>query len=260
MKKIESLDEIKQIELNVLIYIDQICKKNNIRYFLAYGTLLGAIRHKGFIPWDDDIDITMPRPDYEKFVKIMKKDNSFYDLINLEISKKDYSYPFAKVYDSRTRINEPWRPMKEEIGVYVDVFPLDGLGNKKEKAEKRARKLLKMTKWIWYLENVKNTNLKGKILNVIGRKNINRLLTIILKRNNFYDSKYIGMVLWPDDNIEIIESKYYLDIEEGVFEGNIFPIPKYYNEILTNNYGEYSDYPSKEQQVPMHPYEAWWID
>ena len=72
MRKITDLKELKKIELDILLYIDRICREHNLLYYMAYGTLLGAVRHKGFIPWDDDIDIVMPRPDYEKLIKIMR--------------------------------------------------------------------------------------------------------------------------------------------------------------------------------------------
>lgn len=86
------LNEIKRVELDILIYIDDICKQNNIRYYMMYGTLLGAVRHGGFIPWDDDIDISMPREDYNKLRSVLENDKeSPYKLISLE-HDKDYPY------------------------------------------------------------------------------------------------------------------------------------------------------------------------
>lgn len=100
-----TLGEVKECELNILIYIDQLCKKNNINYTLGYGTLLGAVRHKGFIPWDDDIDIILVNDEYKKLLKVLYKDkNSQYRVL----SPKDegYWYSYAKVTDSRTLICE----------------------------------------------------------------------------------------------------------------------------------------------------------
>lgn len=257
MREISNLEELKKIELNILKYIDMVCKKYSIRYFLAYGTLIGAVRHKGFIPWDDDADIVMPRPDYEKFIKVMKKEKGIYRIICLEHCKKDYSYPFAKVIDSRTIINEPWRPMKEKLGVFVDVFPLDGIGNTEKETVKNAKILLKIAKLIWYIDTVKDT-FKGRILNIIGRKNLNRVFKHIAKKNNYYKSKYVGTPSYPPNDFEIIKKEYYLESKNVIFEDYNFPIPKNYDIILKKIYGKYMEYPPMEERKPQHPYDAWW--
>ena len=103
MKKEINVEELKQIQLNILKFVDKFCKENNLKYYLAYGTLLGAVRHKGYIPWDDDIDIIMFREDYEKFVTTFKDVN--YKVFATEVNSK-YPYPFAKVGDTRTYFEE----------------------------------------------------------------------------------------------------------------------------------------------------------
>lgn len=126
-----TLTEIKQVELGILDYIVDICNKYNLIYYLSYGTLIGAIRHKGFIPWDDDIDISMPRNDYEKFLKITSSGqiNSKYKCLVPLVD--GYYYEFAKVIDTST-IVEDVSVQSTENGVWVDIFPLDGL-NKSDK-------------------------------------------------------------------------------------------------------------------------------
>ena len=86
MRKIETVDELKKIELDILLYFSQFCEKHGLRYFLAYGTLIGAVRHQGFIPWDDDIDIQMPREDYNKLIELYEKENTNvrYELVSPE--------------------------------------------------------------------------------------------------------------------------------------------------------------------------------
>ena len=118
MKKITP-EEIKKIQLDLLIQFAEFCKKNNLYYCLAYGTLLGAIRHKGFIPWDDDIDVIMPRPDYEKFCKLVAEKKIATSLQN------NSTYPFVKIIDTRTLVRERFA-QKEEVGIWIDVFVLDG--------------------------------------------------------------------------------------------------------------------------------------
>lgn len=97
-----SSDEIKRIELNILLKFDDYCQENNLRYYLAGGTLLGAIRHKGFIPWDDDIDVCMPRPDYERFIRSYSQAQYCYKLKSGYL--KNFSAPFTKVIDIRTKV------------------------------------------------------------------------------------------------------------------------------------------------------------
>ena len=118
-----SLDQVKQIELDILKYVDAVCKEYNLRYFLSFGTLIGAIRHKGFIPWDDDIDISMPREDYERFVEITKNANGKF--VTLYPGKEGYPYPFVKVVDKSTELAEKDVMDIPDNGLWVDIFPVD---------------------------------------------------------------------------------------------------------------------------------------
>lgn len=121
-----TLEEVKLLELDALKFIDSVCKENGLIYFAAYGTLLGAIRHKGFIPWDDDIDIYMPRPDFIKFVEVINNYEHPYSIRSL--NDKDYFHAFAKLSDDRTYlIEKQFKSKSRELGVYVDIFILDGL-------------------------------------------------------------------------------------------------------------------------------------
>lgn len=259
MKNITELEELQEIELNILIYIDEICRENDLTYYLAYGTLIGAVRHKGFIPWDDDIDIVMPRTDYEKLMQIMQKENSRYKFISLETCKLDYNYPFAKIYDVQTRLIEGYRPIEEELGIYIDVFPIDGLGNTIEEVSKNSKKILKNNERIWYLGTVKHNGLKGRLLNIVGRKNINRWLVRIAKKNDYYKSKYVGSLTGGWNEKEIMERKYYGDKIEIEFEGHKFYAPQYFDYILTRWYGNYMELPPENERVRNHQFKAWWV-
>lgn len=129
MKKI-TIEEAKKIELDILSYIDDFCKKNNIEYFINYGTLIGAVRHKGFIPWDDDIDISMTRENYDKFIEYYKNDKSKYKLLALE-TNKHYFNNFAKIVDSTTRIDNTRIYKSYPSGIFIDIFPMDSFADKK---------------------------------------------------------------------------------------------------------------------------------
>ena len=119
-----SMDEIKSVELEILKYVHEFCEKNDIKYFINYGTLIGAVRHKGFIPWDDDIDICMFRKDYEKFIELFSKDEGKYKILSLESSDKYYNN-FIKVIDSKTKIEDERNYKTYDSGIFIDIFPMD---------------------------------------------------------------------------------------------------------------------------------------
>lgn len=121
LKKL-TLQERKDVSFEILKYIDQLCKKNNITYFLAYGTLLGAVRHKGFIPWDDDADVLMYTDDYFKFIKLVEEDNK-YQALCIE-NNNGWDAGFLKVNDPKTCLKEINKSEYEIRGVAVDVFPM----------------------------------------------------------------------------------------------------------------------------------------
>lgn len=126
-KKYERIsnDAAKQIELNILKHIKKVCEENSIRYTLFFGTLLGAVRHQGFIPWDDDIDIGVPMPDYLRLMDILENDNTY--LLKYDIKDRDYTYFHAKLTDPKTIAFEANKPRKPEIGIWVDIFPISGI-------------------------------------------------------------------------------------------------------------------------------------
>ena len=126
MKEI-SLNELRKIQIDILDKVHNFCIQNNITYFLSSGTLLGAIRHGGYIPWDDDIDLYMPRESYERFINIYKDDSHDTRVITL-YNNKEYYYPFAKVEDTNSIVIENV-PEKFNIGINIDIFPIDGVPN-----------------------------------------------------------------------------------------------------------------------------------
>lgn len=137
-----TLNEMQQVLLGMMCKVHDICTKNNIRYSLAYGTLLGAVRHKGFIPWDDDIDIFMPRPDYDRFMEIFKSENG----LTLIAPGKDSYIAFARICDTeQTTLSStlPWHPAikGQETGLWIDIFPTDGAEDDRSIFRERALKI-----------------------------------------------------------------------------------------------------------------------
>ena len=136
--------ELKKIQTEILKYVHDYCLKNNIKYWLDSGTLLGAIRHKGYIPWDDDIDIGMARDDYNKFLENFNNTQSKYKCYSIENNNK-FCYPYAKILDTSTILYEP-----DEKGiklcVYIDLFPYDNAPNDEKIIKKMSKKALKYHK------------------------------------------------------------------------------------------------------------------
>lgn len=252
-------EELKKIQIQIVKEVDKICKQNGLRYFLAFGSLLGAVRHKGFIPWDDDIDIWMPINDYKKLKKIVENMNGKYIIVD-PLNEKNYCLGYPKIIDSSTYVEEDGAPIFESNGVFCDIFPLVGAGNS-QKQGMRVLKSIKKNNWrIRGLNKLsfKENGIKGMIIKFLGKKFFYRR---ILKKSIKYDyetSKYlnglynadVGMFLY--DKADFDESKY---IE---FEGEKFKVPKGYDNILKTNYGDYMQFPPEEQRINIHKIKAYY--
>ena len=277
MDRVIDIKTIQSYELGVMKYIDSFCRENNIKYYLAYGTALGAVRHKGFIPWDDDMDIIMPRPDWEKFLDLhIKNPHSRYKLACLEIDKT-YTSPLVKMYDSKTKVIESTHRDKHEIGLWVDIFILDGVPNEEKAYKKFVKKQDNLSKcWNNIAYDIKPVKIgkakslrllrfiKGHILNalknliykLIGTRRIANRLCENAKKYKYENSSIVGVTGWHhavDKWSEYITTKEI--IGEGIefeFEGKKFIVPTKYDEYLTQTYGDYMTPPPIEQQKNGH--------
>lgn len=252
MRTVTNIKEIHDIELNIMKYIDRICEEYDITYYLYGGTLIGAIRHKGFIPWDDDFDICMPRPDYNRFVKLMKKNESErFSFKCIENGKKRYNYCFGKMIDNNTIVKEEGKFEGEELGVWVDVFPIDGVGDDLEKAKSIIEKNRKIVNQILNLEYGKTINLKGKILYLLGRKKLYRVLKHNMMKNDFYNSKYVTDIGTITPN-RIWHSNSMRESVRSQFEDCSFYIPIDSDDYLKAEYGDYMKLPPEDERVQTH--------
>lgn len=139
-----TLDEVHQAELDLLALIDSFCTQHHLRYYLAYGTLLGAIRHDGFIPWDDDADVWMPREDYDRFLRLFEETDR-YRLI--QPFQPAYGFAWAKVLDKRTSYTHERFKMPDDYGLTIDVFPLDEDKGEDTYRVMQKRSRLRAIKW-----------------------------------------------------------------------------------------------------------------
>lgn len=262
MQEIKELKDFQNIELEILKYIDKICKKNDIKYSLCGGTLLGAIRHKGFIPWDDDIDIVMTRNDYERFLTIM--DNTYKDGDKFKClhygNEEKYYYRFAKVVDLETKLEEIDFDNPENLGIFVDVFPVDGLNIKKKKHIIHKADFYGRLLSYSCMKRMRKRN--DSSLKYFIKKFICFRLAKMFKPEHWLNKyeKYVKSFKLADHEYcdiysggmatkELFPTRFFDEIIDVEFEGLKFPAFKNYHEYLTNTYGDYMTPPPPEKQT-----------
>ncbi len=258
-----SSGEIKKIEWDLLCQFADYCDQKGIRYYLGGGTLLGAIRHKGFIPWDDDIDIIMPRPDYNKFLSENEREHAF--CIG-SIWNWSANIPFIKLFDTSTIIKQKYSKCYHTGHLWIDIFPLDGLPNSKislflhYKISRLMRKMLTLSESN-FTEGTSRIKIIGKIMlypvaKLIGAPRWAIWLDRFSQRIKFENSYYIGGLVWgygPQERMVKAKFLPYIDVS---FEGRKFHAPKCWHIYLKNLYGNYMKYPPKNKRL-NHSMTAW---
>lgn len=259
MRKIEDIHELRQIQLGILDAVHRFCQTHGLRYFLSSGTLIGAVRHKGYIPWDDDIDIYMPRRDYEQFLKIFRDDAGIYKAIDPQ-QDCHYYYTFAKVIDHRTLMVED-ETQGYEIGVFMDIFPVDYVTDdlqQRERVFKKKKLLYKIRRC-----KISNTNpLYSKWAYLVYKhwplsvkqieRRIRKLIVLAEPTQTVCNMTEAGPKMKGCFPAEDIASS--VDIE---FEGKLYKTMVGYKDYLERTYGDYMTLPPVEQRVTHH-FEAYW--
>lgn len=266
-ERITELAQIKQIEVQILDTFVSFCEEHDLTYFLAYGTLLGAVRHKGFIPWDDDIDVTMPRPDYQKLLQLWPKQGRY---LLLECRHdKSYPYPFAKLCDDNTRIEEAGVVNPYEMGIYLDIFPLDGIPGTPEESRRTLRRFETLEKCRMYSEmppeslfkDGQKSNFSRKLLwhllHAVGAPRFSKWMDRAAKKYGYSDSQYGGLLMTRFSYREIYPLSILNETTKLEFEGKWYTAPADYDQILTLLYGEYMQLPPEEERVLKHNFKAW---
>lgn len=261
-----SLPELKEIELEILKGFHAFCVENGLRYYLAYGTLLGAVRYKGFIPWDDDVDVLMPREDYNRFLELYQ-DSERYRLLAFE---KDPAaeFPYAKICDMTTRKEENGYDSKVPLGVDIDIFPLDHWADDLEEARREVRRIgrcmfrlgLSKLRKPDSLQPVKRFA-KGLLMRWCrlrgGAFYVRRILREAVKAEQ-RGSRYMGTKTWcVYGERNIVPAEAFSDGIEIEFEGEKFFAPVGYDAYLTCLYGDYLPEPPKEKQKTHHSFKAY---
>lgn len=274
-----SLKEIQRIELDILKYLDKVCRDNDIKYYLSSGTLLGAIKYQGFIPWDDDIDVILVREEYQKLMNVLKNVSGRYQLLSL-YNRNDYYYPFAKLVDTKTTLVENAKPIKD-LGIYIDIVPMDGyINNGFEKEVYRLRFIKNMVVRRFKIKNcirydfdyLKNerkkiANKKIKDLIYMFCDMISRPLGYLfwvklydkkISKVKLADAKYLGVKTGGFGIKEIFKKEDIVEQDYYLFEGSKFPSFKNYDLYLKSKFGDYKKDPKEEQKRSHHQFEAYW--
>ena len=272
-----TLQEIQSESLEILQAVHNFCIANEINYSLAYGTLIGAIRHKGFIPWDDDVDIIMLRPDYERFVASFSTPG-----LNLVSEKdKDYYLNYCRVYDTVKTGSTTILPIGKNYngGVWIDVFPADGVSDDKDEVARNVRQVKKS--WMMQLryryslaslrDIIRTCGVKDFLILMAiklsgqGRKKLNLSNNVV--RENAVRIPYGSTQHWSqlavlDDGVRNYQLNE--DFNETIdveFEGRSFKMMQGYDRVLRNIYGDYMQLPPENQRQPKHGHATlYWKD
>ena len=254
-----TLEEQKRIQLDILDDVAKFCESHNINYFLAYGTLLGAIRHKGYIPWDDDIDIIMPRPDYDRFMKSFDVESGSTFSTLCEVRDKGYNCCFGKVHDKRTLYQEEYS-RDSSFGVFIDVFPFDGYSSPYQMAYCNfLTNLLKVKLNIWFSKRslIKNivTYVGKTLLLPIPIRTILKMMDRNARKCSFKESDKVCSFFGKQP---IFDRKLFEDYTYAAFENKKYRIPKDFDGVLSIEFGEYMKLPPEKDRVFKHHAKVWW--
>jgi len=249
------LRRIQNIEIDMLKEFHKVCMDNNLTYYVLGGTLLGAVRHGGFIPWDDDIDIGMPRKDYEVFLNSASSELP----TNLKLYSNPLNLNISQIVDVRTKI----KLGTQITGVFIDVFPLDGYPKGKIEARLHSFKILfyRMLCKLSVIDKLDNHDrgiLENSIVKITRLTKFNKLLNEeslvkklhrIIQRYDFSSSEKVGNVLGRYREKEIVDKSFFGEPKLVKFEDIQVMAPERIEDYLENIYGDFMQLPPKEQQL-----------
>ena len=257
-----SEEEIKEVELGVMDYIHNLCQKENINYSLAYGTLLGAVRHKGYIPWDDDVDISLKRDEYDKLYQAVLRDNDpIYKVASWENDAR-YPYPFYRVYDARTVYENNYIENDIDLGICVDVFPFDYYADVNKEMVKldTYRRLSVYTLYGIHSKNAGLKNIIRYLLVLVFRltrvKTWNKKMNLLSMQANDNDS--IDYLMENKRTSTKFEKTLLDKVMDSPFEDRTYKIPEASHQILSAIYGDdFMEIPPVEKRVKHDDFVAY---
>ena len=257
----KDLKRLKEIEIESLKVFIQICEKYKLKYFMLGGSCLGVVRHNGFIPWDDDIDVGMPRKDYNKFLAIAQNELPQNLFLQTTITDPEYLMCFAKLRNSDTTFMEiSSKEFNINHGVYIDIFPLDGITDDESERKSHLFKLRvchKAKSRYWHKKD-RTVTLKSKVYDIILKmyfRNIGNIIKAEEKLMLKYDYDKCNSVFnycgaWGEK--EIAPKEWFGEGKNAEFEGLTVIIPQNSDAYLTKMYGDYMTLPPVEKRVGHH--------
>lgn len=261
---------VKKKELEILKAFHQFCEENNLKYFLGGGTLIGAVRHKGFIPWDDDIDIAMLRDDYMRLIEIFPANGINGCQLLSPYTDMECPITFAKLYDTST-VKKDKEVIKKywKYGIDIDIFPWDGVPEEKERKQFFRKQYFDFHIFLAIVGRYRKEKSLGKtigkgmfmtlckglaFLRILNAQKINLKMNELAMQYKVKDSEMICDSVFPDCGgmrkmvtKDAFSQQINLEFEDGIFFG-----PIGYDEYLTNAYGDYMKLPPKEEQKTHH--------
>lgn len=265
-----SLKEMQRIELDLLMELDEVCKKHGLRYYIDGGTLLGAMCYEGFIPWDDDIDLKMPRPDYERLKGLT---HEFPPHIKVRFpAKDDCEYTFLKLIDTRTVLIEKNGNRTKRSGVYMDVLPMDGHPSDERECARHLKKLGRLNTLFHSsfgrfegMRSSKSTaaRIKGAVYALIYTPwGVFKRLERTAAKYSYDGSARVGLLVEGDPVRERFEKDWLEPPIELEFEGHMLPAPSGYRRHMELFYGPHVTKPECYHNLPRYPgnhdYTVYW--
>lgn len=266
-------EETRRVQLDMLDALAEYCDQHGLRYFLSGGTLLGAIRHKGFIPWDDDIDINIPRPDCEKLYELTGGHLGKYILAEPDMDKFAKYCGFYRLYDFNAVVENCNSGTKEKNityhPVFIDIFPIEGLpeGNLATKWHYHRIVALRRMQRAAALDHMEASSLIAHLYHLVmflpaklvGYRTWSRKIQKLTKKYSFDREKYVGVMTAPIHTTEEKVCKAdYLNRTEVEFEGKLYHAPGNYDTYLTQLYGDYMQLPPVEKRKSHHTFHMYW--
>ena len=270
-----SLQEIQQEEIRLLEKVDRICEENGLVYYLAFGSLIGAVRHGDIIPWDDDLDLWMPIGDIKKLTQIINSDPEKYAPLYVITRENEKYYPYAlpRITNTEFKYEDDIDVTNNKVnmGVFLDVYPIESYGKDEETGMRIYRHINKVNSRYQYYVNPISTSKKWKtlikwpysmLLHLVHGKDYHRKidkdLEHYLKKHTSEDDPYVGSPRWNIISLLQMKREWFDDRIRMKFGDVMAYVPKHYDDILTLNYGDYMKLPPEEQRIPHHDYTLLW--